>query len=221
MAKLVQISYGEESWEGDRLAGYDAAAGKSIFDSLNCPLIETELVNDYVFTVNIDNTVLLTFDSSRSNCIVTSTYNGNTEEVGYIQAAGTKELLIIASDTFIGIEFQDYYPRYWHLCYQKVDGIPYYGFEECGEYKDLVDLSNIPLRNLVGEPADYYMTNILQYKTDDDSIDYIKKGYIGFNEQIENLNYISTSYKDCRTIVTIDGRNYFMISNHIAVEIDS
>lgn len=219
MAKLVQMSYGEESWD---VSVGDASAGKAIFDSLNCPLIQTELISAYVFTVNIDDTVLLTFDSSRSNHIVTSTYNEETSDVGYIQAAGTKEFTIVASNNFIAIEFQDYYPRYWHLCYQKVNGIPYYGFEECSDLSDAKDISNITFYSLDGGPQNpHYMSSILSYKTKYDSIDYIKKDYIFCNEPIENPNCISTSYKESNTIITIDGKNYFMISNHSAIEIDS
>jgi hypothetical protein len=217
MGTYKQCYYGDVGWYDSTDIG-DAPIGKAFFDSLNCPLIETELINNYTFTINIDNTILLTLDDSTSVARVTSTYDGVTTEIGYIQAAGNKVFTVTCSDTFLYIYFVDYFPRPWYLCYEKIGDDKYYGTrrDDSG-----LTLSDITLTKL-GTNETFIHGKLLNYTVDVDCIDYLDNDIL-FSNGVKTLpdpNCIAISNSPVNSVITFNGYNYYTLSSNTAIQID-
>ena len=211
MGKVSKYTYGVSGWDGD------ADIGKAYFDSLNCPLItSTSLIDDSTFSITIDSIMVLTFMGSQSNHKVTLTYDGTTTEIGWIQNASSKTFTVTYSDTFIYIDFKDYYPRYWKYCYEKINNVGYYGTIS-GNYR----YSEVLLTNLSTGLA--YQHGIrIKYAAPTGTIYYTTDAlFAGTTKYVNDPNFVSCSTVTANQILTFRDNNYYSLDTNLLVHLDS
>lgn len=216
MATVKKITYGQAGWTPD------AAQGKAFFDSFNCPIIETALLDPEIFTVNIDNTILLTFDGRSSARVITATIDGVTTTIGAnqtYQTYGSKTFIVACSESMFYMDL-DGYSSYLYACYEKIEDTKLWGY--LNENNSTRTLNNITLSNL-NTSAQYKHGVRLNYGTQIGYLDYTTEALFNSGDtQIEmnDPNFIACTSVTAKQVITIEGKNYYTIGPNTLVELD-
>lgn len=216
MATVKKTTYGTNDWTPD------AATGKAFFDTLNCSLIETALVDDDTFTVNIDDTVLLSFNGASDKRTITATIDGVTTTIATnqtYQTYGQKTFIVACSDNFVIIDLLGYSNRRFYLCYEKINGNKYYGY--ANESNELY-LSNITIKDLSND-AQYKHAVRLNYLCDIGYLDYAPEilfNNAGTQKMFDDPNFIACSTVTAKQVITFNGKNYYSLSANTLVQMD-
>lgn len=217
MATVKKITYGTNDWTPD------AAQGKAFFDSLNCPIIETELLDPEVFTVNIDNTILLTFDGRSANRVITATINGVTTTIGSNQTYQTysvKTFIVACSETFFYMDFKGYSNRYLYACYEKIEGNKLWGYFNDGNSTIL--LNNLTLTDL-DTNVQYKHGARLGYGVQPGYLDYTNDVLFdpaGTQKEAEDPNFVAITSVTAKQVLTFNGKNYYALSANVCALLD-
>ena len=216
MAQVKKITYGAAGWTPD------AAQGKAFFDSFNCPIIETELLDPEVFTVNIDNTVLLTFDGRSANRIITATIDGVTTTIGAnqtYQTYGQKTFIVACSENFFYMDLHGY-SSYLYVCYEKVEGSKLWGYVNENNSSRL--LNDITLSDL-DTSTQYKHGARLGYGVQPGYLDYASDvlfNSAGTQKEAEDPNFVAITSVTAKQVLTFDSKNYYALSANVCALLD-
>ena len=216
MAKVRKYTYGSNSWTPD------ASLGKAFFDSFNCPLIETTLVDSETFTVNIDNTVLLSFNGSSAVRNITATIDGVTTEIGSgqtYQTYGSKTFIVTCSSSFIYIDFLlTYTGKRLNVLYEKIGNLKYFGY-----LNDNGNIQSFDIKNL-GDGLNYKHGKRLNYTCELDVLDYTSDCIFlsdGQKTDVEDTNFVSCTDITAKKVITFNGENYYALGTNILAHLDT
>ena len=196
---------------------------KSFFDSLDCPLITTELISSASLTVHVNNIVDLKFDNGYSQV----TYNGTTTSYSVLNNNTSCTITAVYSSNLFYVQLCCNYDagRRIAFLYEIIGNNNYFGAVGSGTGSTSVhawySINAIPL-TCVEDNVPYAHGNLLNYSTSLGYIDYcadiLLQSFTATN--IIDSNFMSCTEVPTDQVITFNSQNYYTIGAHTLVPID-
>ena len=224
MAKMTTYTFGENNWNPD------ASLSKAFFDSLNCPLLNTTIVNDYDFTIQFDDSIILkSYGYGNPGAKITIIDHENEMKISDFHGAyGSKTYTVIYTDSMFflrykGISFQ--YEGY-DFIYEKIDDKKIYGIE----YGTSMNISNLIYEDYIGRTKYQKNKPLITYSVSSGTIDYLDHdAFLVYNygdnrnpvkKILDDPNMLSTTTLTPRQTISFGGKNYYVLGPNSIVEIE-
>lgn len=213
MATVKKITYGTNNWDPD------TATLKAFLDSLNCSLIETELLSEYNLLITIDDIISLKYYGyGNPGAKISIIINGVETDITNIGGAyGSKTIIVVCSDDFIYIDYTDR-SGCLYFCYEKINNENYYGYNT----NSGALLSDITLINMENN-TQYKHGARLNYEYDVGYLEYapdILFNELGTQRKLDDPNFIACTTVTAKQVITFNGKNYYSLSANVLVQMD-
>lgn len=233
MAKLATYTYGSNTWSPG-----DANLAVTFLNSLNCLLINVELLSEYNFQITFENGVILKaygYGNPGSKLTVIDDSHEVTINQESCRNWGSKTITVVYSDKIFYFRIKNSaYNSSAQFLYEHIgDNRKLYSFVS-GE-TGLTDQANICFYDYVTKCGYQRNVKTLTHSVPSGTVDFTK--YSG----VFSMNYFSNTGQEasmmfkvfddpllyaCTTItkfqtITIDDKNYYTLSPNLLVELDS
>lgn len=228
MAKMQTYTFGENNWDAD------AALSKAFFDSLNCPIIDTQLVNEYDFTIQFDNSVILkSYGYANPGAHIAFIEHGVERSLySYHGAYGSKIYTVVYNDKIFYLKYKgiSYSNEVFVFLYNRVDNKKIYGIQYDSNsanintilYKDYnTDIpytKNVCMLSNGSAPEGW-----IAYMDHDCISSFNSQANTEFDKKLfDDPNFLATNFKtnEVGHIIQIGTKQYYMAGNHSIVEIE-
>lgn len=201
---------------------------KSLFDSIDTPLISSVTVSGNYLYLTLDNTFTINFCRYNANWFdpITITYDGTTtSRVTEADVRGNGlRLTILYNNNIFYLQTQDVNNRRGLFYYEKFNGQDFYGYKGSGTSQGIAfyDISGLDLHDVATENIYTYGDVITQA----DALGHIlyldvSILFIGSIKAFVNSEFISCSTITADQILTFENKNYYSLGTHIIVPIDN
>lgn len=215
MAQVKKFTFGENNWNAD------AALFKSYIDSLECPIIETELLTEYNLKIVIDETITITSYGYGNPGAHLSIEIGGAEVANITThgAYGSKTFIICCSEKFVFIKSRSAsYGDPIYFAYEKIGDRKLWGYSTTSG----ANISGVTL-NDIDSALQYKHGARLNYACEIDRLDYAADVLFDSSniKAFEDPNFVATTTVTVDEIVTFDSKNHFAVSPNVLAPLDS